>query len=87
MDKINYIYSMKSYHTQKVITYKKAVHLRYLSANIKIEDKNGNLKMQINNKKSRKTTEQIVQSFLLERKQKMSNLGKTIFSITIAAIS
>ena len=51
MDKINYIYWMKSYHTQKDITYEKAFHLRYMSANNKIEDKNGNLKMQINNKK------------------------------------
>ena len=30
--------------------YKKTVHLRYLSAKIKIEDENGNLKMQINKK-------------------------------------
>ena len=37
-------------HTKRHITYKKAVKLRYLSANIKIEDKNGNLKHQINNK-------------------------------------
>ena len=41
-------------HTKRHITYKKAVNLRYLSAKIKIEDKNGNLKMQINNKKKPK---------------------------------
>ena len=41
-------------HTERQITYKKAVYLRYLSTNFKIEDKNGHLKMQINNKKSTK---------------------------------
>ena len=39
---------MKSYHTQKDITYKMAVNLRYMFANVKNEDKNRNLKMQIN---------------------------------------
>ena len=38
-------------HINRRITYKAAVNLRYLSAKNNIEDKNGNLKMQINNKK------------------------------------
>ena len=41
-------------HTERQITYKKAVYLRYLSANFKNEDKNWNLKKQINNKKPTK---------------------------------
>ena len=39
--------------------------MRYLSAKIKIEDKNGNLKMQINNKKKpkkNKTTSPVLPS-------------------------
>ena len=47
------MYEIISY-TKRHIRYKMAVNLRYLSANFKIEDKNGNLKMQINNKKPTK---------------------------------
>ena len=77
-------------HTKIHIPVKADVNLRFLPP--KIAEKNGKLKMLINNKKqadklSRKTTKQVVHSFLLGGKQKFSNLGKTVFNITIPAIS
>ena len=41
-------------HTNRQVMYK-TVNLRYLSAKTKIEDENGNLKMQINKKIRRQT--------------------------------
>ena len=49
-----YLMNAINSHTNRQVMYKKTVNLRYLSAKIKIKDKNGNLKMQIN-KKNRQT--------------------------------